>query len=339
MNVEAIWTGWEDANRFSGVLSVRDEHGIVFETAQGFRNRAEALPNTPDTAFGTASVTKLFTALAACRLVDAGKLSLEDRLCDVLPYDLGQIDRRVTIRHLLTHTSGMGDYLDEEAANPDEQALALYARYPVQLWERLEYYLPMITSLPAKFEPGARFGYSNAGYVMLGLAIESVSEMPYQAFVSNELIQPLGLRHTGFYRSDALPGQTALGYIGTASDSLRTNIHCLPVVGGADGGLYACVADLDALWRALFAGRILSDAMREDFQSPQVVRGEGKHYGLGIYRYDSGINTAFYAVGCDFGVDCFTLYFPHNQTTVSALGNTELSTTPLLRALLQDLHT
>lgn len=337
MNVEKIWDNWNDARVFSGVFSVSDEQGVLFEKCCGFRNQSEGLENNRGTAFGIASGTKLFTGLAVCKLIDAGKLSLKDKLWDILPYDLGQIDKQVSVFHLLTHTSGIGDYLDEEAADSYEKEKELCNKYPVYLWERLEYYLQMITPLPKKFEPGERFGYSNAGFIMLGLVIEAVSGMHYQQFITNEIIIPLGLKHTGFYRMDALPSNTALGYIGDAASGLiHTNIFSLPILGGSDGGLYTCAEDLDKLWRAVFACRVLSEKMLQAFLKSQVTRKEGSSYGLGVYRVDNQGQTFYYAVGGDFGVDFFTAYFPERQITASALGNTEVNTYPLLNALFSE---
>lgn len=336
MDIETIWNGWEDAERFSGVFSAHDAKGVLFEKCQGFRSLGERLKNNSETAFGIASGTKLFTGLAVCRLIDGGKLSLFDRLWDVLPYDLGRIDKRVTVYHLLMHTSGIGDYLDEEDPNAVAHEQELVNKYPVYLWESLDYYLPMIAPLPPKFEPGERFGYSNAGYVLLGLVIEAVSGRRYQDFVTEEIIEKLSLRHTGFYRMDELPYNTAYGYVKTGSGSWRTNIFKLPVIGGSDGGLFTCAADLDVLWRAVFDGHVLSDAVLRSFAKPQVSIGGGKSCGLGVYRFNRNGKTAFYAVGGDFAVDFFTVYFPREKLTVSALGNTELNTKPLLRALLAE---
>ncbi|NLV57473.1 MAG: beta-lactamase family protein [Clostridiales bacterium] len=336
MNVQQIWDAWPEAELFSGVFSVAGEKGVLFERSQGYRNRSEELPNKRDTAFGIASGTKLFTSLAIGKLLDAGKLSLHDRIWDRLPHDLGRIDRRVTVYHLLTHTSGIGDYLDEEAPDSREQEMALCRKYPVYLWETLEYYLPMITPLPPKFEPGTRYGYSNAGYVLLGLLVEAVTGKPYQTFVTGEMIQPLGMKHTGFYRMDALPGNTALGYMEDEhTGEVRTNIFSLPVLGGSDGGLYTCAEDLDRLWRKLFAGEVLSPEGMDTFLARQVALGKEDNYGLGVYHCDHGGDTAYYAVGGDFGVDFFTAYFPRHRITASALGNTEVNTAPLLEGLLE----
>lgn len=210
---------------------------------------------------------------------------------------------------------------------------SLYNQYPVYLWERLEYYLQMMTTLPKKFEPGMRFAYSNAGFVLLGLVIEAVSGKPFQQYVADEIISFLNLYHTGFYRMDALPANTAYGYLVDKSGLWRTNIFSLPIVGGSDGGLYTCAGDLNRLWRSLFDGQILSKNMLQSFLKSQVIRAGGKSYGLGAYRFNHGLNTAYYSVGSDFRVDFFTAYFPEQKITASALGNTEANAYHLLDAL------
>ena len=340
MNYEHIWNEWINSDKFSGVFSVSDENGVVFEKCCGFRNRSENLTNNRDTAFGIASGTKLFTGLAVCKLIDEKKLSLNDKLCDILPYDLGQIDKRISIFQLLTHTSGVGDYVDEEAENGLEQLQSLYNKYPVYLWERLKYYLQMIMPLPPKFEPGERFGYSNAGFVLLGLAVEAVSGISYQQFVTDNIINPFKLTHTGFYRMDLLPQNTALGYM----ENGRTNIFSMPVIGGSDGGLFTCSGDLNRFWRAIFSNEILSEEMLQLFLKSQVTKNDGdidldgdESYGLGIYIYSYRKNIVYYAVGGDFGVDFFTAYFPKQNIVVSTLGNTEINAYPLLKAIISEI--
>ena len=335
--MQDIFANWfkGDGDGFSGVFSVTGADGVIFQTACGHRNKAEELPITVDTAFGIASGTKMFTGLAICKLIDEGRLSLEDRLCDLLTVDLGQIDKRVTVFHLLTHTSGVGDYIDEEAEDGEEQLQALYDTYPVQLWTRLEYYLQMITPLAPKFEPGERYGYSNSGYVLLGLVVEAVSGLAYQQFVENNIIAPCKLAHTGFYRMDCLPPNTALGYVQDEDTNMwRTNIFSMPVLGGSDGGLFTCAKDLDTLWRAIFSNKILSEKATKVFLKPHIkMWGDDEHsglYGLGVYLRKVGDNLVYYAVGGDSGVDFFTAYFPQAKVVVSAFGNTDLNTFPLL---------
>jgi len=334
MDIAGIWDIWNDSNKFSGVFTVSGEQGVIFEKCCGYRNRSENLLNNRDTAFGIASGTKLFTGLAVCKLIEDKKLSLDDKLCSVLSYDLGQIDKSITIFHLLTHTSGIGDYIDEETENSVEQMRDLYSRYPVYLWERLEYYLPMITPLPPKFKPGERFGYSNAGFVLLGLAVEAVSGISYQQFVIDNIIKPLKLTHTGFYRMDSLPENTALGYM----ENGRTNIFNMPIIGGSDGGLFTCSGDLGRLWHAIFSNEVLPENMLSVFLKQHVIRNEFKSYGLGVYQYNRSNNLAYYAVGGDFGVDFFTAYFPKQKIVASALGNTETNAYPLLDSMLSNVE-
>ena len=337
MNFEKIWKNWKHSELFSGVFSVQNEQSVLFQNCSGFRNRSDMLPNKIDTAFGIASGTKLFTGLAICKLLDTGKISLEENLWDILPYSLGQINKKVTIFHLLTHTSGIGDYLDEDSPFSSETELELCAKYPVYLWERLAYYLKMITPLPQKFEPGARFSYSNAGYILLGLAIESISGKSYQQYVADEIISPLNLHHTGFYRLDALPFNSALGYIHDETGQWRTNIYHLPVIGGSDGGIYTCAENLDTLWRAIFGGQLLSKPMLQSFTKAHATISNNKSYGLGVFRINRDSKTLYYAVGKDYGVTFFTVYSPNNKTTVSLLGNTEMNISPLLEEVFSEL--
>jgi len=336
--IQNIFNTWVngDGEGFSGVFSATGQEGVIFQEAQGFRNRAEALPATIDTAFAIASGTKLLTGLGICRLIDEKKLHLEAKLWDLLPYDLGQINKEVTIFQLLTHTSGVGDYIDEDSDNVEDELQALYDKYPPHLWTQLEYYLQMITPLPPKFEPGQRYGYSNSGYVLLGLVIEAVSGLPYQQYVQENIIKPCDLAHTGYYTMDALPAKTAHGYIHDEdADIWRTNIFSMPVIGGSDGGLFTCARDLDTLWRAVFDNKILSEEMTQLFLKQHVVIDEecGESYGLGVYRNIEEGKISYYAVGGDTGVDFFTAYFPQSKIVVSALGNADINTFPLLNDL------
>jgi len=329
--IQELFNSWQKNNEnFSGVFSVTAFDKIINQQACGYRNKAESLPNKVDTAFAIASGTKLFTGLAICQLIDNKKISLQDKLWDILPYDLGQIDKNVTVFHLLTHTSGIGDYIDEESDDyGSEQLNALNKKYPCYLWDNLKYYLQMITPLNPKFEPGHRFAYSNAGFVMLGLVVEAASKIPYQQYVQKNIIAPCKLSHTGFYRMDTLPANTAYGYI----NEWQTNIFNMPVIGGSDGGLFTCAEDLDKLWRAIFSNKLLSEDMTQQFLKPQIERRNNNSYGLGVYLRNKGEDAVYYAVGGDSGVDFFTAYFPKTQTVASALGNTEINTFPLFENL------
>lgn len=214
--------------------------------------------------------------------------------------------------------------------------LKLYDNHPVHKWDSLAYYLPMFNELPQKYEPGERFGYSNAGFVLLGLVVESVSGKMYQQYVTENIILPLGLSHTGFYRMNNLPGNTALGYVyHEARNEYETNVLYMPIIGGSDGGIFTCAADIVKLWQAIFSNRVFSAAMREQFFTPHIVMNETRSCGLGVFIWQEGDQKAYYSVGGDFGGDYFSAYFPRSKTVASALGNTEMNTFPLFKQLFE----
>jgi len=342
--IEKIFKTWlkEEGTDFSGVFSASGTDGVIYQHVGGYRNKAEELPNTPDTVFGIASGTKLFTGLAICKLIDDKKLSLDDKLHEILPYDLGQIDKNITVFQLLTHTSGVGDYIDEEADDCEEQLQKLYDTYPVQLWTRLEYYLQLITPLPPKFKPGERYGYSNSGYILLGLVIEAASNQQYQKYVTDAILDPCKLTRTGYYRMDSLPPNTAMGYMkNDETGEWSTNIFSLPIIGGSDGGLFTCADDLDKLWRAIFSHKILSEEMTNAFLKSYIAtddEDDEETYGLGVYHGKDDEKTVHFAVGGDSGVGFCTAYYPKTKITASCLINTGwMSVYALIGNLLEEL--
>jgi len=332
--ISKLFSLWleERAENFCGILSATDINGVVHQEAHGLANKATNTANTPETAFALASGTKLFTGLAVCKLIESGKLSLQDKIWDVLSKDLGKISKDVTIFHLLTHTSGVGDYIDEDADDIDEMMEALYKKYPANEWVNMDYYLQMSIPLPPKFAPGEEYAYSNSGFVLLGLAVEAVSGMPFQQYVTDEIIKPIGLICTGFYRLDALPPNFAIGYIGDN----ETNIDCMPIIGGSDGGIFSCAADMDTLWRAIFDHKILSKETTALFLKPHVLIDEDEedgtieNYGLGVYIFQDGDNTFYGAIGGDNGVGFLSGYYPKTKIVVSCFCNTGYQSGSLL---------
>ena len=328
--VHELFNKWNKDEMFSGVFSVSDDNGFCVQRAFGYRNRAEGLENRVDTAFAIASGTKFFTALSVCKLIDSGCLNLNDRIWDLIPYDLKLINKEVTVFHLLTHTSGIGDYIDEDASGEYNDILALYDNRPVHKWDNLAYYLPMFNELPQKFTPGERAGYSNAGFILLGLVIESTSKQEYHRYVEENIIKPLSLSHTGFYPMNCLPGNTALGYVWDEKGSdYITNTLYMPIIGGSDGGIFTCAGDLEKLWKGIFSDKLFSETMRKQFFTPHG------RYGLGVYLREENEKKAYYAVGGDFGVDFFTAFFPRSGIIASVLGNTEMNTYPLFEQLFE----
>src|SRR3954447_3428999 len=216
---------------FSGAVRIGAE-----SWAFGYADRAHEIPNEVDTQFAIASGTKGFT-----RVVVEAVLPLQQRARDLLGDDLPLIDDRVTVEHLLEHTSGIGDYYDEEVETDSE---AYLLRVPPHELPTTEDYIRALDGFPQQFEPGARQKYCNAGYVVLALLAERFTGTSFFDLVDQHVCRPAGMRDTAFLRSDALPGRAAIGYLSNG----RTNVFNLPVRGSGDGGLYSTLDDIDRFW-------------------------------------------------------------------------------------------
>ncbi|MGJ6979171.1 serine hydrolase domain-containing protein [Aestuariimicrobium soli] len=296
-----------DLEGFVGVLSVRRGEDVIAEWAVGEADRTAGVPNTLATRFGLASGTKTFTALTVLSLVSEGRLRLDTRARELLADDLPLVADDVTVDHLLTHTSGIGDYLDE-----DVDALAPMP-VPVQELDSTPAYLRVLDGHPTKFAAGTAFSYSNGGFVVLALLAERAAGTPFEQLVDVRVFRPAGMAWSGFFRTDRLPPGTATGYL----DDGRTNVFQLPVLGSGDGGAYSTVADLHALWLALTGGRLL-DAHHTALATEIVSHPEGENdYGRGVWHADGDLILS----GGDHGVGAVSRHDPRTSTTVTGLAN------------------
>jgi CubicO group peptidase (beta-lactamase class C family) len=307
---------------FSGVISVREHGEVVLEAAYGLAHRAERIPNTVGTRFGIASGTKTLTALAVALLVERGRLDFDARLAGCVAMPLPGIDPEVTLHQLLTHSAGVPDYFDEAVTDDYE---ALWRERPMYGFRTPSDFLPLFTHLPTKAAPGTTWAYNNAGYVLLGLAIEWASGMPYAEFVERHVLRPCGMASSGFFAMDRLPGGTARGYLPTGDGGWRTNAYAVPIVGGADGGMFTTAHDLVALWDALLGGQLLGAATRTRLLTPhwRTEDGYADHYGYGIWieRRD-GRPDAYAMVGEDPGVAFHARVDPASGLRYALFGNT-----------------
>jgi CubicO group peptidase (beta-lactamase class C family) len=298
---------------FSGVISIFREASPVFNKAFGYRDIKNQLPNTTRTRFGIASGTKLFTALGVGVLIDQGLISLDTTIGEIDHQYTGFVDERATIQQLLTHTSGIYDYYDEEIEQD-------YDHFSVEIpWCELETpsdYTPLFQDQPFKFRPGERYAYSNGGYVFLGILIEKLTSRLYRDVIREHVLQAAHMQRSGFYAFNDLPGNTANGYL---EDRRTTNIYRLPLRGGGDGGMYTTTDDLCAFWDSLFSNRILSPELTETYLSTYYRFNDTSGYGCGIYkRLD---DSTFWIVGGDAGVGFESRYLPREKLTINILSN------------------
>jgi CubicO group peptidase (beta-lactamase class C family) len=311
----------------TGVVTIDVGDERVFERSFGYAHRALGIANTTDTRFALASGSKTFTATAVLRLVELGKLALSDHVRPILGDDLPLVHDAVTVENLLDHTSGIGDYLDEDA---DWDASDYVLGVPVHTLAETSAFLPIIDGHPQVVPPGERFSYCNGGYILLALIIERVSGVGFHDFVQQEVFDRAGMSASGFLRSDELPGDAALGYLYPSGD--RTNVLHLPVRGNGDGGAYSTTADLHRFWRALTAGRVIPGQLRSEMCRPRhIVPDEGLSYGLGVY-VDVGAHLLAME-GYDAGVSMRSMHHPATSTTATVLGNSSEGAWPVAALL------
>jgi CubicO group peptidase (beta-lactamase class C family) len=310
------------------VVRVEDGDKLELTRAYGLAHRGYGIQNEPDTRFAIASGTKGLTALAVVSLIEDGVLDLTTAARSVLGPYLPLIGDEVTIEHLLSHRSGIGDYLDED----DERELSDYLMpVPVHELATTEQYLAVLGGHQAKFAPGERFANCNGGYVVLALIAERASGVPFHDLVQQRVCEPAGMDEPAFLRADELPGRTAVGYL-LVDGRWRSNVFHLPVRGNGDGGVYSTAADISALWRALFAGRIVSaDWVAEMVRARSDVPSESKRYGLGFWL--SPATDAVILEGYDAGVSFRTTHDPRSAYTHTVISNTSDGAWPLAQYL------
>lgn len=331
MRIDAAAVDAAAAERgFSGIVTLDAGDERLLERTFGYAHRALASPNTTATRFATASGGKSFTALAVMRLIESGALTLETPVRSILGTDLPLIDDAVTIEHLLAHTSGIGDYLDEDDWEPEDHVLPV----PVHTLDTAEAFVPVIDGYPQVFAPGADWAYNNGGYIVLAIVIERVSGRGYHEFVENEVCAPARLTATGFLRSDDLPGDAALGYL--AAEGNRTNVLHLPVRGNGDGGIFTTADDLHRFWTALHAGGIVSTEHVAELTRPRHGTDQDLRYGMGFWLHAT--QPIVVMDGYDAGVSFRSLHDPRSGATVSMLSNSSVGAGPML-PVLEDLLT
>lgn len=338
--IEEIITAQAQATSFSGVILVKDKEDIIYAEGYGLAYRAESIPNTLNTRFATASGTKIFTATAICQLVEQGKFELDTPLRECLKAEVPPYDPAVTIHHLLSHTSGIPDYLDEDTMT-DADYTALYAQYPVYTMKRPSHYLSMFPHDAMQFKPGERFKYCNGAYILLALLIEEYSKGSYQQYVEQFIFSRAGMTSSGFFEMDCLPKQTAFGYIhDKETDTWRTNIFSLPILGGGDGGAYVTAPDMTRFWDALLNHKLLNPTMTQRMLTPHIAVDKPK--GNRYYGYGTWISTneqdgilRYSAIGSDQGVNFVSSVFPQHNAMASIIGNTSGPTWSVFKKILE----
>ena len=326
--VDARIRSWVDERDFSGIAAVRRAGTVEFEGCYGLANRSDSVPVRPDTRFALASLSKMFTAVAVGSLVRDSRLTFDVPVVSVLPPERRPSTLRpdVTVHHLLSHTSGIADYAEEE--DEDEDYAAHWVDRPVYGMLRPADFLPMFGDLPPYRPPGGRWQYSNAGFVVLALVVEELTGQSFPDAVAERVFSPAGMTASGYFRTDEARPDVAVGYLERDSpDQLwRSNVFATPVIGGGDGGACSTAADLDRFLRSYDDGSLLGLQLREEMLTARVPVDTGIEFGYGAYLYAGG---AFGHGGGDPGVATIAQRVPSADLSVVVLCNVEV---PVLEA-------
>jgi CubicO group peptidase (beta-lactamase class C family) len=283
-----VWVAERD---LSGIVLVTRGGTTEFEGCYGLANRTHGVPVTGRTRFVVASVSKMFTAVTVAGCVRRGQLGFDTPVVDVLPSDRRPETLRpdVTVAHLLTHTSGIADYAEEDEDHPNWVDYAsLWLDRPPQRMLRPADYLPIFGHKPPYRGPGEAFKYSNAGYIVLGLLAEELTGLPFPDAVTAAVLEPAGMADSGYFALDEVRPDVATGYIRPDRPDApwRTNIYSIPIVGSGDGGALCTAADLDRFLRRYDDGTLLGELHDEMLRPRYPTFDERGSIGYGVYLYD-----------------------------------------------------
>ena len=290
---------------FSGVLLVANGDEVLLHRAWGQADRAAKVPVALDTKFRIGSMNKMFTAVATLQLVQAGKLSLDGTVGQYLPGDPNAEIAKVTIRQLLTHSGGTGDFFGPEF---DAQRLSLKTH---------DDYVRLFGARAPTHPPGTEQRYSNYGFLLLGAIIERVGGQSYYDYVDAHVFAPAGMRDSGSLPEEvAVPGR-AVAYMrkdGAWIDAADT----LPYRGTAAGGGYSTAGDLLKFARALLAGKLLSPELLAE-----ATRNQTPWYGYGFMaREQEGVRMFGHAGGAP-GMNGDLRVYPDLGVVVVGLANVD----------------
>ncbi|ABU58291.1 serine hydrolase domain-containing protein [Roseiflexus castenholzii] len=298
--IDAYLSGLTSSGQFQGAVLVAQNGEVVI--ARGYGNADDNVPNTVQTRFRLASVTKQFTAAAILALQQDGKLTVDDAICAYLD-PCPDAWKPLTIRHLLTHTSGLVDYTAFAGFEPTEMNPAT----PQELVERFR-------DFPLSFAPGTLYHYCNSNYVLLGLIIERVSGMEYADYLEQRFFVPLGMTNTGYDTSRGTIIDGAQGYVTPGRKSGFLDASTLY----AAGGLYSTVGDLFRWDQALSTEEALTRTQLEQMFTPAL-----RNYGFGWKIETIDGRRRISHPGNMTGVATFFARYPDDRATIIVLANME----------------
>ncbi len=301
--MDEIVQSYVSRKQFMGsVLIVRDQT-VLFSKGYGSANLEWNIPNDSTTKFRLGSVTKQFTAASILLLEDRGKLKVDDPVKKYLPNAPAAWDK-VTIYHLLTHTSGIPSFTEF----PDYAPTEAIPTTPEKLVARFR-------NKPLEFQPGDKFKYSNSGYVLLGYLIEKVSGQTYSQFVEENIFKPLKMQDSGYDSNSAIIPHRASGYTPDGIGIRNTGYVDMTIPFSA-GALYSTTEDLVRWEQGLYGGKLLSAASLQKMTTPAK-----DNYAMGLTVSTENGHRKFSHGGGIEGFNTSLAYYPDDKLAVVVLGN------------------
>jgi CubicO group peptidase (beta-lactamase class C family) len=291
-----------------GSILVARDGKVLLSKGYGMANLELDVPNTPQTKFRLASVTKQFTAMAILLLQQQGKLNVQDPICKYIQ-DCPEAWQPITIHHLLTHTSGIHEYL----TTADFEDFGKKSVSPIQIIDRFLH-------LPLDFVPGKSWSYSNSGYILLGYIIEKVSGQPYAIFLKKNIFGPLQMADTDYDNNRMVTKNRAAGYSSQYANAVYLDMS----VPYAAGGLFSTVEDLFLWDQALYTDKLVpASLLGEVFAPKATIPDSDLSYGYGWFV---GMQFSRQWVSHSGGINGFCSVinrYPEDKVSVIILSNRE----------------
>ena len=306
---------------FSGAVLLAKNGRVLFQKAHGLADRQEDVLNKIETRFNLASINKMFTAVAVAQLCEQGKMSYDDPVGKHLDSDwlFPKISNKVQVKHLLSHTSGIG------ISKGDDNSVYL-ERYISKKFRRIDDYKIMTDGAFLKTEPGKEYSYSNIGFHLLGAIIEKVSGEEYYDYIQAHIFDVAGMKETGFDELDRLVSNTARGYVKEQKDgkiSWRSNETDCNWKGTPAGGAYSTVGGLLKFEQALKKNLLVSKETKDLLFTPKTELG-ARSYGYGFTVRQFGEQLKVGHTGGYTGINNHFSIYLNNGYTVIILCNIDL---------------
>ena len=260
------------SDRFSGVVQLAKDGRPIFQQAYGLADKPSQRKTTMDSIYAIGSMGKMFTAAAVAQLVDQGKISFDDPVGKFLPdYPNQDVRGKVTISELLTHTSGLSDFLGRRTPEMKKSGV-----------KRAAEYVALFQNDPLRFEPGKGWGYSNAGFALLGAIIEKVSGQSYFNYIREQIFKPAGMNSSDTNETRRVPPQMVTPYRQRDRGKWNEREPAERDIGNPAGGSSSTAPDLLRFAQALQSNKLVSRKAFEQLTSPHSKTPWGADYGYGF---------------------------------------------------------